>query len=306
MEATLEHTIDKEENSKRKSSILSVLLFLLLLVALVIPIFSYQIPPPELEGVLVSFGEPERGAGNDAPAVQNEDPKQKETEASSQAEAKEEEKKEQKKVDPATAKPAAKVLTNKVEKEVVVPKSVEEKKSTNVTPSPKVDLEAQKRLEEQKAQAAAAALAAAEAKAAEEKQRQFEESKKQFGDFLSGSGKGTTNSSGNQGDPNGDPNSEILTGISTGTGRVGGGLSNRGILFEPEVKDESQKTGKIVMNVCVDTNGKVIESSFTQRGSTSVDGELREKAQLAAKKYKFSASEIEEQCGTITFDFKVE
>ena len=60
------------------------------------------------------------------------------------------------------------------------------------------------------------------------------------------------------------------------------------------------------MKVCVNSDGKVIDSSFTQRGSTTVDGELRAKAERAANNYKFTASDIEEQCGTVTFDFKVE
>lgn len=296
MEATLEH---KNDQTQSKSSVLSLLLFLLLLVALVIPIFHYQIPPPAQEGVLVSFGEPDKGDGNDAPAVQNEDPKQKETQSAASEKVEKEEEEKQEEVKPVTAKAPTKVLTQKTEREVVVPKTTEKQTSNVSAPIPKVDLEAQKLLEEQKAKAAAA-------KAAAEKQEQFEKSKKQFGDFLSGSGKGNTNSAGNQGDPQGDPNSEILTGISKGTGRIGGGLSNRGVLYEPEVKDNSQKTGKIVMNVCVDSKGKVVEATFTQRGSTSVDGELRQKAERAANNYKFTASEIEEQCGTITFDFKVE
>ena len=234
MDAVIDINSDKE---KSKSSILSILLFLLLLVALVIPIFSYQIPPPIQEGVLVSFGEPDKGKGSDAPAVQKEDPDQKETESSAAKEVEETKELQKEKIKPAVAKPASKVLTTKVEKEVIVPKSTEKSASKTPIKKPKVDLAVQRLLEEQQAKAAAA-------KAAAEKAEQFEKSKKQFGDFLSGSGKGNTGSTGNQGDPQGDPNAEILTGISKGTGRVGGGLSSRGVLYEPEIIDDSQEDWK--------------------------------------------------------------
>jgi outer membrane biosynthesis protein TonB len=297
MEAIIQH---QEENSRRKSSILSLLLFLLLIVTLVIPIFSYQIPPPEQAGIVVSFGEPEKGSRQDAPDVQSEDPTQQTTEANAaESESDVEEEQEVKEIPtPAAPAPVEQKLKSKIEKEVIVPKSTEKVKNVSAV-KPKIDLEAQKLLDQQKAAAAAA-------KAAAEKQEAFEKSKKQFGDLLSGSGKGNTNTSGNQGDPEGDPNADVLKGITKGSGRIAGGLANRGLLYEPEVKDNSQKRGKVVMKVCVNSAGKVIESSFTQSGSTTVDGELRAKAERAAQSYKFTASEIEEQCGTITFDFKVE
>lgn len=279
---------------KRKSSILSLLLLLLLIVTLVIPIFTYQIPPPELEGVMVSFGEVDKGAGQDRPNVQNEDPSQRET-ASAAAPA------EEKKPTKPAAKPVKntvkKVLTSDIEKEVVKPKPT--KSDAQLAEEQRQREAAEQARQEQQAREAAA-------KAEAERQAKYEASKKQFGDFLSGSGKGNNNVAGNQGDPGGDPNSNLLTGISTGSGRIGGGLANRGLEHEPEIKDNSQKTGKVVMKVCVDATGKVKEATFTQRGSTTVDGELREKARRAAFRYKFSSSDVEEQCGTITFDFKLE
>jgi len=297
MEAVIQHT---EEQTDRRSSIISLILFLLLLIGLIVPIFSYTIPPPEEEGILISFGEPDVGSGQDAPEVQSTNPTQTKSEAAKTEQKVESKEKpqEQPKETPVAKAPAAKVLTSKIDKEIIVPKSTQ--KSPEVSAA---ELQAQR---EATARAEAEAAAAAAAKAEAEKQAKFEQSKKQFGEFLSGSGKGETSTSGNQGDPKGDPNASALTGISTGSGRIGGGLADRGLLYEPEVKDKSQKTGKVVMKVCVDNQGKVTEATFTQRGSTTVDGELREKAQRAANRYKFTASEVEEQCGTITFDFKVE
>ena len=296
MDATLRHEDTNDRDSK--SSILALLLFMLFLSILIIPIFRYQIPPPGQEGVLVSFGEPDKGSGEDAPRVQKIDPNEQSTSAAVPEETQPEEPLEEEEKKSSSPASASSVLTTREAVEVVVPKTPK----TNVQPTQstsEIDLEAQRKLDEQRDQEAAA-------RKAEEEKKKFEASKQQFSEFLSGSGKGQTNTAGNQGDPQGDPNADILTGITKGTGRIGGGLSNRGVLFEPEVKDESQKTGKIVMNVCVNGLGKVTEVVFTQRGSTSLDGELREKAKRAAERYTFTASEIEEQCGTITFDFKVE
>ena len=54
--------------------------------------------------------------------------------------------------------------------------------------------------------------------------------------------------------PNGDPNSGNLSGISTGAGTVGGGLSGRGYKKPAAPKDNSQETGTVVVRVCVDKN----------------------------------------------------
>jgi len=128
--------------------------------------------------------------------------------------------------------------------------------------------------------------------------------KSQFGSLF-GKGSGSGGQEGNQGSKDGEPNGKVLAGISTGTGRVGGGLSNRNIIQSPTVSESSQKTGIVVVKVCVDKNGKVIESSFTQKGSTTTDSHLVSISERAAKKYVFAPGELDSQCGTITFDYKL-
>lgn len=295
VEATVQR--QKDQTDKR-SSLLSIILFLLFLVALVLPIFSYQIPPPKEEGVLISFGQPEEGARAQQAETQNRNPEQQTSQDNQSDKIKSDEVKKSKVKPTAAAPPSQNKLVSKIEKDVIVPKSTQQ--ATTVSAEQlRLQAEADKRKKEIEAQAAAA-------KAAAERQAKFEESKKQFSNLLTSGVKGKEAESGNTGSPDGDQKSDALAGVSTGTGRIGGGLANRGVLFEPEVKDDSQKTGKIVMKVCVDAQGKVTEATFTQRGSTTVDGELRQKAKRAANKYKFDSADIEEQCGTITFDFKVE
>ena len=78
-----------------------------------------------------------------------------------------------------------------------------------------------------------------------------------------------------------------------------------GVLHEPKISDNSQKTGRVVISVCVDKTGRVIKATYTQKGSTTTDSELQRIAREAALQFKFTTSDIEEQCGTITVDFKL-
>ena len=293
MNTLLQLNTDRDDQIKKKG--LAIFMFLFMIMILFIPWFNSNFPPPQEQGVLVSFGMPDFGQGDDSPKVQN---KEKDVAPSENTAAKKVEKEEDKKITPVASKKP--VVTSKEEEKVVV---VNKKDSKQEEADAKVQREAEARKVKEAEEAKRKADAIAEAK---KKEAEYKKAKSQFGSFLSGSGKGDNDKPGNTGQTNGDPKSDILKGISTGSGRVGGGLSNRGLVFEPEVKDNSQEEGKVVMKVCVDQTGAVTSSEYTLRGSTSQSPKLIEKAKRAAKKYKFSASEIEEQCGTISFNFKLQ
>lgn len=263
----------QEQTSQGKGWIVSLITHILVIIALFLPMIVNKTPPPEEEGLLVNLGLQDEGQGDETPKGTDHEvaPKPEERQ----------EKKQVEQITPAT--PA---------------KQVSQKSITSTQESTVVTKEAVARK---------AAQADAQRKAAEEASRQeaYNKTKKSYGDLLGGSGKGNTGKPGSQGEPNGDPNSNILEGISKGSGRVGGGLGNRGVLHEPQISDRSQKTGRIVISVCVDKNGKVIKADYTQKGSTTTDSELKEIARKAALQFKFTLSEIEEQCGTITVDFKI-
>ena len=110
---------------------------------------------------------------------------------------------------------------------------------------------------------------------------------------------------GKQGDPLGAKDAEILEGITRGKGKIGEGLDSRGILYEPNFEDSSQKSGRVVIRVCINETGNVISSKYTQRGSSTTDSELIAIAERNTKKYRFVPSNKKEQCGTITIDFIV-
>ena len=266
----------QETNANGKGWIASLLTHIILMLILLIPMIISSPPPPEQEGLLVNLGLVDEGEGNEAPKGENDTPVP-EPSNDDQVELK--------------STPPAKVST-----------PVKQPDRTAITSNEQNDVLVREAQAREKAEADARQKAAAEEAS---RKAAFNETKKSFGDLFGTGGKGNTGKPGSQGDPNGDPNSNILEGISNGSGRVGGGLGSRGVLHEPVIKDNSQKTGRIVISVCVDKTGKVIKATYTQKGSTTTDSQLQKIARDAALQFKFTSSDIEEQCGTITVDFKL-
>ena len=81
------------------------------------------------------------------------------------------------------------------------------------------------------------------------------------------------------------------------------GREGKGAFFDPE----SQVHGKIVIRVCVDKNGKVIESKTGNvfEKSTITDPVVIMQAIESANKWKFKPSVDEIACGTITYAIKI-
>ena len=273
----------------------------LLLLAL-LPLLTFPDPPPGQEGILVNLGLPDVGqgdnnAGPSAPAEPEVAPEpvvEEQEESEPIEETVEETVKEITKPEPVKEKevvktedPAAVALKKQKEREAAEKKRQEE------------EAERKRRAEE--------ARRKAEAEAQAKKEAEAEALKKQLGGlFGEGEGKGNTGKPGNQGDPDGDPNASKLEGISTGSGSVGGGLGSRGVASAPKITDNSQQQGTVVVRVCVDKSGKVVSSEFTQRGSTITDSRLKNLAVANAKKWKFSTGNVDKQCGTITYRFRVQ
>ena len=183
------------------------------------------------------------------------------------------------------------------------------------------EVERQKQAEADRVRQAQQAAAQAEADRKRQEQAEKDKKKGQFGGSFgkpgsTGTGQGNTGKPGNQGIPGGTGDNPF--GKSTGTGggtgggdgtgtgaSVGGGLGGRKVVNRGSINDNSQKQGKVVIEVCVDGTGKVISADYTQRGSTTGDSELRNKALAAARGYRFAASGSAKECGTITFNFQL-
>ena len=305
---------------RRKGWITSFSIHAILLLLALLPFLEFEVPPPGQQGVLVSFGAPDMGSGDDRPDTQQEEMVEPEPPAEEQVEEEIEEEPVEEEVTPPTPtepevsepEPQPEIPEEVVTQEDPDVIAMRKKKQEDEARKKQEEEAKQRELEEERlkaeAEAEAKRKAEAEAKAKAEaeakKKAEYEAAKKQFGDSF-GDGKGKTDKPGNQGDPDGDPDASRLEGISTGSGVVGGGLGNRGVLFEPKITDNSQKTGRVVVKVCVNRAGEVVSADYTQRGSTTADSELRAIAIRNAKRFKFSKSSVDKQCGTITIDFKV-
>ncbi len=288
----------REQKDKERGMLTSFLFHLLLIILAMLPLMSYQDPPPGQEGILVNLGLPDVGQGDDNAAPAETAPQEE-----SQPE-------EEVQPDPEPETP----------KEVTKPEPVKEKEIIKTEDPEAVALRrkqeqdrkvqeenARRQAEEARKKAEADAKKKAEAEAEAKRKADAQKTKDQIGGlFGNGSGKGNTGKPGNQGDPGGDPNSDVLTGISTGSGKVGGGLGGRGISSSPKVTDNSQKQGTVVLEVCVNGDGSVISAKYTQRGSSTTDSQLISVAEANAKRWRFTAGGPDKQCGTITYNFKLQ
>jgi membrane protein involved in colicin uptake len=277
----------QEEQNKKKGMVISVVIHSLLLLILLTP-FLVQPEIIQTEGILVAFGDPDAGS-DDLPMEEVEN-------VSAPAPAPSNE------IDNITSK------TKTEEAPIKVPDKKPEKNKPNTIKN-ESDAKAKAHAEaDAKAKAERDRLAAEKARAekeAAEKAAAAANQKKKYSDLL-GKGKGNNNTSGNQGTNAGDPDGKALDGISKGTGRVGGGLAGRGVQYAPTFTDNSQKTGKVSLAICVNSSGKVVSADFTQKGSTTSDSYLIDLAKKTAMKYRFSNSDADSQCGTVTIDFKVQ
>lgn len=288
---------------RNKYKLLAILIHLVLLLLFTLPWIRYHVPVSGLQGIVVNFGEPDQGgeiASETAPAemAQNEYKSEEavaEVAGTSGAEAPQ--------VQPSEPAPSASqpLLTDQDEDPVV------EKEQARTERMRKAEQDRKQREMEAARAKEQAEREAAERAAEAERQKQeaeYRKTKQQYGDLFKGSGKESAKP-GTTGEPNGREGEEVLSGLTTGAGRVGDGLGDRGVLYYPRIEDRSQKTGTVVIYICVDAQGKVEVARFTQKGSTTTDQHLVQLALETANKYRFTASTINSQCGTITFDFKV-
>ena len=305
--------LEEEQQNRKKGITVSVILHILLIILALLPLLTFPDPPPGEAGILVNLGLPDVGEGTDnagpstpsEPEVVPEDPEpQPEVEETPPPPPTPEvvEQPTPKTPDVVTTEdPSAVALRKKKEEEA------RKKAEADAKARAEAEAERKRREEEARKKAEAEAARKAAADAARKKQEEADKFKDQIGGlFGDGDGKGKTGKPGNQGDPNGDPNAKKLEGISTGSGTVGGGLGDRGVLSAPKITDNSQKQGTVVVRVCVNKTGAVISSEFTQRGSTTSDNRLKELAVSNAKKWKFSSGGVDKQCGTITYRFRVQ
>lgn len=91
-----------------------------------------------------------------------------------------------------------------------------------------------------------------------------------------------------------------------GNDQLDEGLRGRGLVGNlPVPSYPGNVSGKIVIRVTVDQNGRVTSATYEPKGSTSSDAALIAAAVEAAKRARFTESRSFAQGGTITYNFRL-
>jgi TonB family protein len=275
MQATVQ-----EKQSKRAGYAGTLAIHGLILLILFIIRWTTPAPLPEEEGILINFGSSDQGTGD----IQPVNP----TNADSPQESDSDKLKEPETAAPTPVKPQPQ-MTQDVED---APKINKEKNKHKPVGEPKPKPKEQpKKTEEPKPDPKAL----------------YPGKKNTQGKGTPGN-EGETSKSGDQGRPDGSPDAKSHTGSGKGDSGISYDLVGRQMVRKPSLSDQSQETGKVVIEVVVDKDGNVTSANGPARGSTTAAQVLVNKAKQAAREAKFSKSPegVEEQRGTITFVFKFE
>lgn len=261
-----------KEREKREGLIGTILFHIILIALFLFYGLTHTVPIPE-QGLTVNFGTSDMGSGDNQPEVtQSEsDPQPDPVESV---------------VPPVDAQPAEStpdVATQDVQDAIEVPK----------TKTPE-EIEAEK-----------AAEAEAKKKAEQEEQRKRMEAiaNKLNNPSASGGGDGPDDQPGDKGQTDGGPDGAYSGG---GQGDGNYSLGGRAALTKPKPVYNCQEEGKVVVDIKVDRNGKVVYASIG-KGTTNTAECLTQKALQAAYKTKWQPKNGApiEQRGKITYDFQI-
>lgn len=269
--------IEQNKDGKRAGLAGTIAIHALLLIVLFLLTMLAPKPPEEEEGILISFGNVDYGSGDVQPQTPTEVVDIEESDA---------EVEEAPPPDPVEPTQVQPNQTQDVEEAPAI-KPKEEK------PKPKEPKPVVKPKEEPK-----------EEKPKVDTRALYPGKKNTTNNSSSGS-QGDTQQPGDAGSIDGSLNSNSSAGSGLGDSGVKWSLAGRKMVVAPKIKDTSQKTGVVVINITVDKNGNVTNASGPGRGSTTSDNSLVSKAKTAALQTKFNSSSTGTvlQKGTITFTF---
>lgn len=92
-------------------------------------------------------------------------------------------------------------------------------------------------------------------------------------------------------------------GGTTITGQLNTELNSRTILVQPNVQNTTKSRGRVMIKFCTDADGVVTYAKFTQRGSTTLNSQLKRLAIAAVREMRLAPVGNEEDCGVVGFDF---
>ena len=286
--------------------------------------FRTPLPLPEEEGIIINFGNTDQGSGSKRPSTAQSRPAQK-----SKPKPILKKKEVVKTIKKTASSPKVKILTQNAEdapalpsaEEIAKRKAKEEKarmlkKEQDKARKIEVDnkrIAEQKRLEEEKAEQERLAQIEVERLAEVARQEKIisinNKTKNAFGSGTSNSNsQGKTFPAGNQGKTNGSPDSNNYTSSGLGNKGYSFDLKGRNSISIPKPKYNLQESGKVVVEVTVDRNGKVTNARPGVSGSTTANITLLEAAKRAALKATFNSDSKAPayQRGTITYHFQLD
>ncbi len=85
---------------------------------------------------------------------------------------------------------------------------------------------------------------------------------------------------------------------------IADGLGSRRLTSKPSIFMLSDQDGIVMIDMCVDDNGRVSEATFNRDESTIFRSSLTSLALRKAKEFIFERDNIGEQCGTMAFNIK--
>ena len=304
---------------KKKSFTLTTLLLSVLLLVLFYIGMTYM-DPPEENGISVNFGTTEFGKGQVQPKekIRSEPLDTPPVEPTKQEEVVEEVVEEEVEEEPEKVvekeAPAEKVMTKESDEAIKIRQAKEAKKRAEDA----ANAEKKRKEDAVKREKAKAAKIAKQKKDAEEKARKEQEAKKKKLDEMMGGlnksdgtasgSEGDDNRTGDKGQPDGDPYATSYYGSpGSGNGTGGYGLNGRSLVSKGKVAQECNESGRVVVKIVVDKNGRVVSATPGVKGTTNNNPCLLEPAKKTAfmHKWNLDAKAPNSQVGFVVVNFKL-
>lgn len=267
-------------SEKKKGLVGAIIIHFILLFVLIFVGFKIPLPPESEEGIEVNFGIDETGFGFIQPATMA---------ISTNT--------------PITPRPSA-------PEEPLLTQNIEEAPEVRI-----VDPDAERRRQEQaEAERRRREELEAERRRIEAEQQRQIDIANNVRNAIAGSqntgnesvSSGTSEGTGNQGSPTGSPNSNV-----TGQGSIGSGVSydlgGRGYMGDlPMPQYNYQVDGIVIVEIRVDSEGRVTQATAGRPGSTTLNDNLLRIARESALKARFEPRpNAPIQVGTITYNFRL-
>jgi colicin import membrane protein len=285
----------------------TIILHSAFILILVLVSFAAPRPPENEKGIMVNFGTDETGWGTIEPSP----PAQEETSALPPAS---QESTEATKTAPAkTSNKEESLATQNTDKEAPEVKKVDpntvkkNREKIEADKAKKAELEAE-RIKKAQADAEKKRIAAEQKRVSDIANRTKNALANSRNSGTNSTSEGVAGGSGNQGVPTGSVNSSNHgPGGGTGNSGISYSLDGRDFKTLPNPMYDYQGEGKVVVDVSVDREGKVIEANPGAKGSTTLDEYLLKTAKEAAMRATFTPKPDAplKQKGTITYIFKL-